>query len=436
MEPQYSFCTSADGTRLAYAVYGSGPPLVFVNTWVISMDAQFTWPEARAFFDALAARTTLVIYDRRGCGASTREVDDLSIDAEVQDLAAVADAAGLDSFPIFGDAAGGSAVSASFAAAHPERAQRMVFWAPGTSTSQGQADSERASSFRENWSYARRLWAGFLFPDGPVPLQRAASAAFKASVSAEMAARRFESQVDLTMLVPAVRQPVLVLERGAWRARQFATQVAGLMPDARLQFVSGRGATEYPDYEPIVEAVFEFLEVRAAPPEAGSSLPSGTAVILFLDIADSTALTTKLGDDAYRERERELDSDLRKAISDAGGAPVEGKVLGDGIMAVFTAARQAIDAALACRELGDAAGLPLHLGIHAGDVVREGNNVHGGAVQVASRVQSAAAPGEILVSQTVRDLARTSAAVAFDDRGEHDLKGIDEPQRLYAVRGV
>ena len=157
--------------------------------------------------------------------------------------------------------------------------------------------------------------------------------------------------------------------------------------------------------------------------------------ILFLDIADSTALTTKVGDAAYLKRERELDVALRKAISEAGGTAVEGKVLGDGVMAVFTSARQAIDAALRCRAAGDEAELSLHLGIHAGDVVHEGNNVHGGAVQLASRVQSVAAPGEILVSDIVRGLARTSAGVSFEDRGEHELKGIAERQRLFAVIG-
>jgi class 3 adenylate cyclase len=80
-------------------------------------------------------------------------------------------------------------------------------------------------------------------------------------------------------------------------------------------------------------------------------------------------------------------------------------------------------------------GLQLHLGIHAGDVIREENNVYGGAVNIAARIASASAPGEVLVSQTVRDLARTSAGVSFEDRGEHALKGIVEPQRLFAVRG-
>jgi class 3 adenylate cyclase len=78
--------------------------------------------------------------------------------------------------------------------------------------------------------------------------------------------------------------------------------------------------------------------------------------------------------------------------------------------------------------------LLLHIGIHAGDVIREQNNVYGGAVNIASRVAGEAAAGETLVSATVRDLARTSAGVSFDDRGERELKGVGEPVRVYAVR--
>jgi len=214
-----------------------------------------------------------------------------------------------------------------------------------------------------------------------------------------------------------------------------AKGLASQIPDARLVVVEGESIWPIVgDIEPTLRAIDEFLGEGEPTEEPALELPHGTAVILFLDIADSTALTTKLGDTAYRAKERELDASLRAAITETGGTPVEGKVLGDGVMAVFTSARQAIDAAVRCRDLGNEAGLPLHLGIHAGDVVREGNNIHGGAVQMASRVQSVAAPGEILVSATVRDLARTSSGVSFEDRGEHALKGIDEPQRLYAVR--
>ncbi len=150
---------------------------------------------------------------------------------------------------------------------------------------------------------------------------------------------------------------------------------------------------------------------------------------------DSTGLTEEMGDAAFREKARELDASLRAIIGESGGTPVEGKVLGDGVLAVFTSARQAIECALRCNDAGDSVDLRLHLGIHAGDVIREGNNVYGGAVNIAARIAGASAPGEVLVSDTVRGLARTSAGVGFEDRGEQTLKGIAEPQRLFAVRG-
>jgi class 3 adenylate cyclase len=119
-------------------------------------------------------------------------------------------------------------------------------------------------------------------------------------------------------------------------------------------------------------------------------LPSGMTAILFADIADSTALTERLGDAAFRAKARDLDSALRAVIRNHAGTAIEGKLLGDGVLAVFTSARQAIEAALACASAGNDAGLPLHLGLHAGDVIREDNNVYGGAVNIAS--PSAASP--------------------------------------------
>ena len=113
---------------------------------------------------------------------------------------------------------------------------------------------------------------------------------------------------------------------------------------------------------------------------------------------------------------------------------MEGPTLGDGVLAVFTSAREAIEAALLCGEQGRHAGLPLHLGIHAGDVIREEGNVYGGAVNIASRISGLSAPGEVLVSETVRSLARTSAGVTFEDLGEQSLKGVGEAVRVWAVR--
>jgi class 3 adenylate cyclase/pimeloyl-ACP methyl ester carboxylesterase len=454
MEPQYRFCTSSDGTRIAYATYGSGPPLLFVNTWVLSMDAQFTWPDARAFFDALADRAGLVILDRRGTGASQREVEDLSPEAETEDIAAVVEAAGLTEFPLFADATAGAA-AACYASKYPERVQRLLLWAPHTSVPQ-EDSAQWVEVMRRDWSYWRRIWAGRIYPDGPVALQKAAGQALKQTVTAEMSARRMESHPDLRLLAPAVITPTLVLQREASPAitRQTAITIAGLLPKGELRSVPGYAPTPYPVHEAIVQTACQFFGIGTEATQPDAQSPSGTAqtgvtaqtgltqtgtaVILFADIADSTALTERLGDAAFRAKARELGAALRSVIRESGGAPVEGPTLGDGLLATFSSARQAIEGALACARVGDEAGLPLHLGLHAGDVTREKDpdgrdNVYGGAVNIASRISGPSAPGEVLVSDIVRGLARTSAGVAFEDRGEQALKGVSEPVRVWAV---
>jgi class 3 adenylate cyclase len=291
-----------------------------------------------------------------------------------------------------------------------------------------------AESIRKDWSYDRRVWASRLYPDGPVSLQRAFGKAVKDAVSPEMAARRVESHPDLVPLLSGVTLPTLVLlpESLKGPARLFGIQLSGLLPSGELKFVAGFRATPYPDHEPIVDAIFEFFDV-GAPATPREASPSGMTAILFADIVDSTALTETMGDGAFREKARELDTVLRVVITQNGGTPIEGKLLGDGVLATFASARQAIEAALACGAAGASAGLPLHLGLHAGDVIREENNVFGGAVNIAARISGLSAPGEVLVSQTVRELARTSAGVSFADRGEHALKGVGDPVRVWAV---
>ncbi|HTI34528.1 MAG TPA: adenylate/guanylate cyclase domain-containing protein, partial [Miltoncostaea sp.] len=162
-------------------------------------------------------------------------------------------------------------------------------------------------------------------------------------------------------------------------------------------------------------------------------MPRGTVTIMFTDIVDSTALTERLGDRGFRALARPLDEGLRRAVGATGGVVIEGRLLGDGMMAVFTSARQAIECGVRCAGVARQTGLALRVGLHAGDVISEGGNVFGGAVNAAARVAGLAAPGEVLVTDTVRALARTSAAVGFADRGEHRLKGIADPQRLHAV---
>ena len=445
MEQEIRFCTSADGTRLAYATVGSGTPIVYVAPWLSHLEHDWNDPDKRTHFEALARHHTLVRYDKQGCGLSDRNRTDLSLDGEVRILESLIEHIGIKRLALLGISQAGP-VAVAYAVKHTQHVSHVILYgsyARGADIATDEFKASLLSMIRAHWGVGSRTLADLFVPDTDAETVENFARFQRESATAEMAAQllALTYEIDVSDLLPKVTAPTVVIHRERDRAMPFrlGRELASLLPHARLIPLEGRVHPPWlGDGDAVARAILEFLgdpiEAEEPTTEPDAALPEGMTAILFLDIADSTALTTKLGDAAYRERERELDKSLRAAITEAGGSPVEGKVLGDGVMAVFTSARQAIDAAQRCRDLGNEADLPLHLGIHAGDVVREGNNVHGGAVQVAARVQSVAAPGEVLVSDTVRSLARTSAGVAFEDRGEHELKGIPEPQRLFAVR--
>jgi class 3 adenylate cyclase len=236
--------------------------------------------------------------------------------------------------------------------------------------------------------------------------------------------------------------PTLVLHRIADPAIPFSAgqKLAAGIKGARFVPLEGKGHLFcLGDYANILAAVDEFLGDRdgsARPPpvrETPAARASGTAVVLFTDIVDSTALTERLGDARFRDASRALDERLRTAIQIDGGTPVEGKLLGDGVMASFASARNAIAAARRCLEISAESELALHIGLHAGDVIEDQGNVYGGTVNIAARICALSEPGEVLVSDVVRGMARSSAGVDFADRGEHEMKGIGQPVRVYAV---
>jgi class 3 adenylate cyclase len=167
-----------------------------------------------------------------------------------------------------------------------------------------------------------------------------------------------------------------------------------------------------------------------------ASAPTEMAVVMFTDIADSVALTEELGDWVFHDRARALQASLRRTIRTLAGRPVEGIKLGDGILAEFRSAEPAIRCAVTCSAVANDAGLPLHIGVHAGDVIRDQGDIFGGSVNTAARICSQAPAGHVFVSQTIRDLARTSSAFTFRPLGPHALKGIAEPVPLFSVEAA
>ncbi len=166
----------------------------------------------------------------------------------------------------------------------------------------------------------------------------------------------------------------------------------------------------------------------------GDGVLSGTSLIVFTDVVDSTGLTERLGDVAYREVADRLLQALRVQAEARGGEVMHGVTLGDGILALFGSGRGAITFAEEAHRSATQFVVQLRVGIHVGDVIRSADMVSGGAVNIAARVCSAAPPGETLVSEPVRSVARTSTSVDFEDRGEFTLRGVREPHRLFAAR--
>jgi class 3 adenylate cyclase len=148
------------------------------------------------------------------------------------------------------------------------------------------------------------------------------------------------------------------------------------------------------------------------PPELPVRRGQTTAVILFTDVVDSVQLTERLGDRASHELVQNLHDALKSIIVEHDGAVMPGTLLGDGLLATFASASQSLSAAVAIRPAAEALGVKLHIGVHAGDVIWNGQTISGGAVNIAARVRDACPPGEVLVSGTVRDLSACTRSVA------------------------
>jgi class 3 adenylate cyclase len=443
MEQQTRFCTSADGTRIAYATVGEGPglPILYVRPWPACLEKDWEKPEGRAHIEGMAEGGMLVVYDRRGVGLSQREVDEISLERQLADLTAVVDSLGLERFHLLGHEDGG-ALAVVYAAQHPERVSRLVLWAPvvyGADAARPEQYRSLAQLIQENWGLARREISRLAFPEGPIEWQRWLSAYLREAASSEVAARHIEwfAGLDVRSLAGQVRAPTLVLHRRGQRTVPVAASrgAAALIPDARLVVLEGTASFPYFDAAQAVAAVRPFLDEGREPAPATAT---DVQTILFTDITSSTALTQRLGDAKAQELVRAHNAIVREALAAHGGREI--KHTGDGIMASFNTPSRALDCAVAVQRAvaahaGAQPDLPLgvHVGLNAGEPVAEEGDIFGTAVQLARRICDQAAGGEILASNVVRELA-AGKGFLFADRGDVALRGFEDPVRLYEVR--
>jgi len=436
MEPRIQYAKTSDGVSIAYYAMGEGKPLLVTPPLICShLTLEWAFGPLRDWYLHLGRSRTLVRLDPRCHGLSDRGVQDISQTAWVGDIEAVVHRLGLHELDII-TFSGWNLTVVELAARHPDLVRRLVLinpmvrrnaWAKAPVGLLLEQDYEL---FCETFAHSLLGWeSGTRAHDYARFLGAAISKEDLARELASISTHSAEPYLD------QVSARTLVIQSPEPLVTQHVRHIASRIPKAEVVELRFEGA--FFETKAVTDAIDDFLGIErgpeALPATADTSVAAHTALILFADIANSTPLTEQLGDAAFRAKARDLDAALRTVIRDNAGTPIEGKLLGDGVLAVFTSARQAIEAALACGGEGNHAGLPLHLGIHAGDVIREENNVYGGAVNIASRIAGLSAAGEVLVSETVRSLARTSAGVRFEDRGEQALKGVGEAVRVWRV---
>jgi class 3 adenylate cyclase len=444
MEPRIQYARTADGVSIAFWELGEGTPSVEMPTIPVShIQMEWQFPEWRRWYEFLTQRRKVVRYDCRGAGLSDRDVDDFSLDAQVLDLEAVVDRLGLERFVLLSSIHAGPA-GIAYAARHPERVSHLVLWHSWAVTREAASPQLRAlARMRDtDWHvYSEAVAHTLLGWSEGEPAHRYA-ALMRESITQEAMKTALVAfgEYDVAAMLPQVRASTLVLQRRelSWLSVDIARGLASRIPNARLALLEGdSGAIFLGDTAAVLRAINQFMgEVEeAAPPEAPAA--GAFRTILFTDVEGSTALTERVGDAKAREVLRAHERIVREALQAHGGSEI--KHTGDGIMASFPSATWAVESAIAMQrafaEYNETADEPISMciGLNAGEPIAEEKDLFGTAVNMAARIAAEAEGGEILASDVVRQLV-AGKGFLFSDRGEVELKGFEEPVRLYEVR--
>jgi class 3 adenylate cyclase/pimeloyl-ACP methyl ester carboxylesterase len=436
--------TRNGGVHIAYQLFGDGPVnAIFVPWWWNNVEAAWEEPGVAQFYDRLGSFCRVLVFDQRGTGLS----DPVALNALptleewMDDLRAVLDAAQWPDAAVIGHGDGGL-VSLLFAASYPERTRALVLvdayarlrqsddqpWAVPPETIDsfldwlengwGTGDFTRlvAPSQADNPTFRRRL---------------ARAERLSVSPGAAVAIQRLVCDSDLTSVLPTISAPTLVIAHAGnpYILPQQSLFLAEHIANACHVVLSGEDHLYWVgDLDGLVDEIEKFLTGAAA----GSVTDRLLANVLFTDIVRSTDTAAELGDQRWRRLLDRHDEVVRRQVERFRGSVVN--TTGDGFVTLFDGPGRAVRCACAIRDAVRPLGIDIRAGIHTGEIEQRGDDVAGIAVNIAARVASRAEPRQVLVSRTVVDLTAGSG-IGFVDRGEHDLKGVPQAWRLYAVEG-
>jgi class 3 adenylate cyclase len=446
--PETRYARTDDGVHIAYQVIGDGPAdLVFVAGFVTNVEYLWEgWPQSARGTRRLASSTRLILFDRRGTGLSDHIVPDesgMTLEARMDDIRAVMDAAGLERAILLGFE-GGVAPCALFAATYPERTSALIAFAPEygrwTPDTPWRGTDEEWEEYlagvdREWGSLAFAERAGrYVWPDiGDDPdWWRTYARWMRRAVSPgdAVAILRIDSDTDVGDILTTIHVPVLVIcHRDEYESSRTESRfMAERVPGARLLELPG---TSHAMFAPEQDAAYDEIEafVRELTEEA-AALDRTLATVLFTDIVGSTEKAAQLGDHQWRALLEQHHVVVRSMLARYRGTEID--TAGDGFLATFEGPARAVRCAEAIMASLTPLGIRVRAGVHTGEVESVGGKVGGIAVAIGARVTALAAESEILVSSTVKDLTAGSGLL-FEEAGEHELKGVPDRWHLYRV---
>jgi class 3 adenylate cyclase/alpha-beta hydrolase superfamily lysophospholipase len=442
LQPETHYARSGD-VHIAFQVVGDGAlDLVWIPSLAHHVELSWENPVVARFLDRLAMLGRLIVFDKRGTGMSDRVSSDTTLETRMDDIRAVMDAAGSDRAVVCG-LGEGSPLGMLFAATYPERTSGLILI-------HATPRLVRSSEFpwlrtRADFDQVIGEAAGHLgtveklVRAGNPDMNDEDAAAFARTIRLSVSPGAFREymrmslDVDVCSILPTIRVPTLILHRKDVPQVDVRSgrYLADRIPGARLVVLEGRNfAPSVGDQEALLREVTRFLDELESGEWKAPPSDRVLSTVLFTDIVGSTALAAELGDSAWRDLLNSHHELIRRELARHRGTEVD--TAGDGFFASFDGPARAIRCGCVVVEAVRELGIEVRAGLHTGECELVDGKVGGIAVHIGARIASQAAPGEVLVSSTVKDLVAGSG-ITFAERGPAELQGIPGEWRLFAV---
>jgi class 3 adenylate cyclase/pimeloyl-ACP methyl ester carboxylesterase len=426
--------------RVAYRTSGEGPrDIVFVPNWFTCCELLEELPSLQGWVEAMTSLGRLIFFDQPGTGASDPITPGAlpTLEQWADSITAVLDDLGSREAVLLASA-GAIATGALFAATHPSRTTALVVLEGYAEPISGRADGldseEARAAMVATWGTGE--FQRVINPDMPWNEEiRAAWARhdrLAASPRTLALMMPLVTEADVRALLPTIRVPTLVVHHAddPWILPAWGKYVADHISGAKYVELPGRNLYHFVEpWRESFHGIAEFLTGSQAEVADDRVL----ATVLFTDMVDSTRRAAEIGDRDWHALLDAHDAIVRSQLARYRGREVN--TAGDGFLAMFDGPQRAIRCAMAIRDAVQALGIQVRAGLHTGECEVRGDDIGGIGVHIGARVSALAAPNEILVSSTLRDLV-IGSGLAFEERGAHDLKGVPGEWRLFAVASV